>query len=232
MRSDRIYRCRLKGLSRSASGVYLAAILVAVGGCARVENVEVGAIPDDYRTNHPIVVSEQEYAINVAAARDDRTLTLGSRDAVRGFADTYRESASGTVNIMTPIGSPNVAAASRVAGQIRTELINQGIPEDRIAMVSYQAASTGDAAPIRLSYYGIRASTGPCGRWPKDLVLNTADNKHYENFGCATQNNLAAQIADPSDLLAPRGMTPIDAERRDVVLRNYREYGASASDNE
>jgi pilus assembly protein CpaD len=136
------------------------------------------------------------------------------------------------VSIMTPVGSPNTAAASRIAGQIRKELINQDIPEDRIDVVTYKAAAAGDAAPIRLSYYGIKASTAPCGRWPKDLVLNTTQNKHYENFGCATQSNLAAQISDPSDLLAPRGMTPIDAERRDVVLGNYRKYGAAATSGE
>ncbi|MBW8682682.1 CpaD family pilus assembly lipoprotein, partial [Klebsiella pneumoniae subsp. pneumoniae] len=82
-------------------------------------------------------------------------------------------------------------------------------------------ADSADSAPIRLSYSAMTASTGPCGQWPKDL-LETADNKHYANFGCASQNNLAAQIANPADLLGPRASTTIDAERRGKVIDAYR----------
>ena len=59
------------------------------------------------------------------------------------------------------------------------------------------------------------------------MLADTTDNKHYANFGCATQNNLAAQIANPGDLIAPRGMTPIDAERRSNVIETYRTGGAA-----
>jgi hypothetical protein len=31
------------------------------------------------------------------------------------------------------------------------------------------------------------ASTGKCGRWPDDLLATTSENKHYANFGCASQ---------------------------------------------
>ncbi|MBU2487688.1 MAG: pilus assembly protein CpaD, partial [Alphaproteobacteria bacterium] len=37
-----------------------------------------------------------------------------------------------------------------------------------------------------------------------------------------------AQIANPGDLIAPRGMTPIDAERRSTVIEAYRTNGAIA----
>ncbi|GAI42846.1 unnamed protein product, partial [marine sediment metagenome] len=36
------------------------------------------------------------------------------------------------------------------------------------------------------------------------------------------QNNLAAQIANPADLLGPRASTTIDAERRGKVIDAYR----------
>ena len=49
----------------------------------------------------------------------------------------------------------------------------------------------------------MRAQTDKCGRWPEDL-LHDAENKHYADFGCSYQNNLAAQIANPADLLGPR----------------------------
>ncbi len=61
----------------------------------------------------------------------------------------------------------------------------------------------------------MRAQTDKCGRWPED-ILETSENKHYANFGCSYQNNLAAQIANPADLLGPRKQTPIDAANRET----------------
>ena len=55
-------------------------------------------------------------------------------------------------------------------------------------------------------------------------------NKNYENFGCASQQNLAAQIANPSDLVGPRGMSPIDAANRATVIQTYRD-GDTSSDS-
>ena len=80
---------------------------------------------------------------------------------------------------------------------------SRGVPESRIMMSSYQAPSVDVSAPVRVSYTAMRAQTNKCGRWPDDL-MNNSENKHYANFGCSYQNNLAAQIANPADLLGPR----------------------------
>ena len=64
----------------------------------------------------------------------------------------------------------------------------------------------------------MRAQTDKCGRWPED-ILETSENKHYANFGCSYQNNLAAQIANPADLLGPRKQT---ADRRRKPRRGDR----------
>ncbi|MCP4317431.1 MAG: pilus assembly protein CpaD [Hyphomicrobiales bacterium] len=218
------------------SGFSARVVIIAAGaflaGCANVHDIEVGSIPDDYRTNHPIMVSEKENTVDVPIARGEKKLNYGRTSIVRGFAAEYRENSSGAVQIMTPVGSPNTAAASHIAGQIKKVLVSEGVPARRIRVQSYQAAAQNDAAPIRLSFMAIGAHVAQCGKWPEDLVYNTTENKHYQNFGCATQNNLAAQIANPSDLLAPRGMTPIDAQRRDIVIDNYRKNGSYATPSE
>ena len=218
------------------SSVSIKVALVMTGallaGCANVHDIEVGSVPDDYRTNHPIMIAEKQHTVDIPVASGERKLNYGRVAAVRGFASDYRETASGTVQIMTPVGSPNAGATSRIAKQVRGILVEEGIPARRITYSSYQAAAQNDAAPIRLSYVAISAHTNQCGKWPEDLVTNTTENQHYENFGCATQNNLAAQIANPSDLIAPRGMTPIDAQRRDVVIGNYRKNGSEATSDE
>ncbi len=227
-------RQEIKQPRRSAIVARVAVITAAalLAGCAKLHNIEVGSIPDDYRTNHPIIVSEKETAIDVPVASNEKALNYGRTSIVRGFAAEYRENSTGPLQIMTPVGSPNSAAASRIAGQIKKVLVKEGIPAGRIGVTPYQAAAQNDAAPVRLSFTAIAAHTNKCGQWPEDLVANTMENKHYHNFGCASQNNLAAQIANPSDLLAPRGMTPIDAQRRDRVIDNYRQNGSFATDGE
>ena len=40
------------------------------------------------------------------------------------------------------------------------------------------------------------------------------NNKPYWNFGCAYQTAFAAQVADPRDLVTPKGETPADTALR------------------
>ena len=218
----------LRSLGTAAAPLLLAVSLLS--GCAGWggRSVVVGAVPDDYRTNHPIIVAEQERTVDLPVASGDRELTISMREVARGAAQNYRSSASGAVRIMVPVGSGNAGAASVLAPQVADILRKEGVPGDRIISSPYHVSSPEDAAPIRIAFMAMTASTGECGRWPDDLLANTSENKHYANFGCASQNNLAAQISNPGDLIAPRGMTPIDAERRSAVIEAYRTNGAIA----
>ena len=61
------------------------------------------------------------------------------------------------------------------------------------------------------------------------------DNGNYPNFGCATQRNLAVQVANPADLLGPRTESDRPGERRDVVWDKYvkgETTGAKKSEDE
>ena len=64
-------------------------------------------------------------------------------------------------------------------------------------------------------------------------LRRSAQNTVQPNFGCAVTANVAAQIADPSDLLGPRPTDPSDAGRRAVVLDKYRkgQRTGAATDN-
>lgn len=81
------------------------------------------------------------------------------------------------------------------------------------------AACQGDRYHMAPSAYDGVAKY--CGQWPKDLGVDW-NNRNYANFGCATENNLAAMVEDPRDLHAPRTMTPRDSNRRDEVFERYR----------
>jgi pilus assembly protein CpaD len=218
--SDR--RVFLAGRSHLAIAA-LIAVAAAVSSCASPKDgMTTGSIDDDYRQRHPIVLTQAEHNIDIPVSSNDRRLTLGMRDTVRGFVQDYKAHATGTVEILVPQGSMNAPAVSNLRRDIRQELVASGIPSPRIVDSFYPAGGAGDAAPIRLSFMATTAVTNACGQWPEDLADNAFDNKNYYNFGCSQQSNLAAQIANPTDLVAPRAQSPIDAEQRSTILGNYR----------
>ena len=210
----------LLNITPRLSAVAVVAVAL-VSGCANRDSITVGAIPDDYRTNHPIVISEREKTVDVPVGASDRDLSQLQRAAVDGFIANYDRGAGSLVTVMVPYGSPNQAAASHVAAGLAKRMRAAGVPEGRIVQQPYAAAQYGDAAPIRLAYTEMAASVGQCGRWPDDMLDNPG-NRHWANFGCSYQNNLAAQIANPADLLGPRKQTEIDTGRRSISIDDYR----------
>jgi pilus assembly protein CpaD len=199
------------------------ALASSVSSCASPKDGMVtGALADDYRQRHPIVLTQAEHNVDIPVAAGERGLTSGARDTVRGFTQDYKAHSTGTVEILAPQGSLNSRSVVELRRQIRRELVANGIPSRQIADSIYPADGAGDAAPIRLRFTATTAVTNACGQWPADLSDNAFDNQNYYNFGCAQQNNLAAQVANPTDLIAPRAQTPIDAEQRSKVIDNYR----------
>lgn len=194
---------------------------VLLGGCAQRDSIVVGSIPDDYRTNHPIVIGEKEQVVDIPVGIGDRGMTHMQRVALQGFLANYDRTAAPVVTIFVPVGAPNSLAAREVGRDFARFASAGGVPAGRILISSYQPPVADVTAPIRVSYLQMRAYTTPCGHWPEDLADTTA-NKHYANFGCAYQNNLAAQVANPADLLGPRQPTEIDAQRRETVIDGYR----------
>lgn len=212
-----------------------AAVLMATVGMlascgTNRDDMTTGSIGNDYRQRHPITLTEVEHTVEIPIASGDRRLTPGTRDVIAGFAADYRQRASGSVQVLIPQGAYNSGAAASMRKQIRSVLAANGVPMNRIIETSYQASGDG-IAPIRLSYVAMSAVTSPCGEWPEDLVSEMSiANKNYHNFGCASQNNLAAQLENPMDLVAPRKSAPVDATQRANVINVYREAASGTTE--
>lgn len=219
---------RLVRLVSAAAALSIAAALTSCA--ARPDRVTTSSVPDDYRTRHPITLAEVQHSLDVPIGSGERRLTTPLRDLVRGFAQDYTALSKSTVSIAVPAGSANAGAAHAVRSEIRQVLIEAGVKSNRIVLTTYDPAEASVSAPVRLSFVAVTAITGDCGQWPSDLFGPTIrDNTNWENFGCASQQNLAAQIANPADLVGPRGMTPIDAQRRAEVISIYRTEGNPAN---
>ncbi|MBK8455734.1 MAG: CpaD family pilus assembly lipoprotein [Phyllobacteriaceae bacterium] len=198
----------------------VAGTALLVSGCASMkrDHVTVGSVPEDYRTNHPITLAEREFTLDLPAESGE--LTRGEIATIDGYLGGYDASSGNVVRIMTPAGSANEAAAQRKAAAISAAMNRMGVAAGAIVTTPYGVADTAANAPVRIAYVRMSAGTDTCGRWPAD-ISETSENKHYANFGCSYQQNLAAQIANPSDLLGKRRVGPIDAGRRGAVLDDW-----------
>ncbi|MGL4441848.1 MAG: CpaD family pilus assembly lipoprotein, partial [Bosea sp. (in: a-proteobacteria)] len=70
-------------------------------------------------------------------------------------------------------------------------------------------------------------TTTHCSYMDGDIVptrfKDSNSNSSPYNFGCSYQKNLAAQIADPRDLVRARQEGPIDVERRTGGIERIRD---------
>lgn len=229
MKENRRFGAMHRGAVR---GVALALLVTALGGCASYsrDHVIVGSVPDDYRMRHPIIVSEDERNVDIVIATSAMRMSARSLDVVKSFGDNFRKSGARSVRIMIPSGSPNERAARAQANQAVRELTETGVPRSRISISHYDATNHGEAATLRLAYTDLTAAVASqCGQWDEDIT-DTSENRNYANMGCATQNNLAQMVANPADLLGPRGETEVDSTRRTQTIEDWRTNGHSGDD--
>ena len=200
-----------------------AALLLALAACKPVDSQTVtgSTLPDDYRVSHPISIEEAVDTMDVPVGMNSQHLTAGMRSNVQGFGIKFLNSRSAVIAIVVPRGSANARVAGWLANEIQDALIGAGVAPKSIDIRSYRANKAEASAPIRLAYARIAAKTAACGPW-QDSMMMRKDNTNYAAYGCATQQNLAAMVDNPLDLLYPRAMTPGDTTRRTRALENYR----------
>ena len=218
-------KSRLVALAAAAFAV------TALSGCGAMHSrhsIIVGSVPDDYRTSHPIILNEREEVLDVPVGASDSRISVAQRSSIQAFV---AQSANvGVVQILLPSGAPNSAAAERVLSDIMAALRVSGVVGGNIVTASYDASGAETSPPVRISYRAMSAGTDPCGKWTADLG-DTSQNKNYENFGCASQNNFAAMIANPADLIGPRLPNNIDPVRRGLAISRYQKSTGTWSGN-
>lgn len=220
---SRVPQIKKKHSSTLLAASALLIALSALSGCGSLkdrQHITVGAVPDDYRTNHPIVINEQEETLDVPVASADTHISVAQASSIGGFVSQFASNGSGFVQVLLPSGSANAAAANRVHPHVVRALRKGGVPARNIVSATYDAGGIEATAPIRISYRAMSASTDTCGKWPEDLS-ETTENRNYENFGCASQNNLAGMVANPADLIGPRLPGAIDPVKRSLAISRY-----------
>jgi pilus assembly protein CpaD len=194
--------------------LFLAASALSLSACGVDYASNDVAGTGDYHQRHPILLAEAPTAIDVFPVGGG--IDTQSAAKIRAFAERYRELGSGQITILAPTGRHY--GGDNLVSEIRRSLYANGV-RGYVSVGTYPVSDPALASPIRLVFQGLRATVpSRCGQWPHDLASGSSidgwKNSSYENFGCATQSVLAAQVDDPRDLAQSRASGPPDEEMR------------------
>jgi pilus assembly protein CpaD len=209
--------------------VALAALAGLLSACQSRAPATTGSLyPYDYRARHPIALTDASRSLDVFVTGTGHIDPRQASD-IDGFLLEFRRYGRGTLLLDMPRGvAPALGTAVERTGEmIRRMSAQAGVEPGQLVVTTYAVGHPGLAAPLRLSFQRMEAKvTGPCGSWPQDLGAGdptfSGRNEPYWNFGCATQSNIAAQVADPVDLVRGRSEGRIDTIRRTRNIEKIR----------
>ena len=210
----------------AANILAIAGLAALLGGCYQhTSAVAETHYPTDYRERNPITLREGNSTVEIFVGRNRGGLTPSQRADVLAFAQQWRREATSGIIIDVPSIGPTAHAAADSMREVHSILNASGVPAKAVYVRGYRPPPSA-LASIKIRYTKLTAEAGPCCQWPHDIGPsmdgNDFSNRPYWNLGCATQRNLAAMVANPADLVQPRGETPAYEPRRSVAIDKYR----------
>lgn len=188
-----------------------ASALAALGACTQSPGT-IAMSQGKYRDIHAREVTA-ELKLSPTDAQD--SLGEAERMAVDYFADAYKAEGSGPIMIGYPEGS-----TWRSATEARAVLLAAGISPSGV--VDAPGRTAAGTEPLVLTYQTYEAVVNDCPAMNEVRFDSTKTNSPLPSFGCAVSINLAAMIADPTDLIGEQSIDPADATRRAIVFEKYR----------
>lgn len=153
-------------------------------------------------------------------------LSQTQNEALAALVGRYVAAGAPVIRVEAPGGEDPVSNGFAWAAKAALEAL--GAP-GQVQVISY--AAPDPRAPVLVGFETLRAAVPQCGtHW--DNLSRTANNATSSNFGCAVTANLAAQIANPRDIVQPRAITPTESSRRSVVFDHYRKGEPTAATRE
>jgi pilus assembly protein CpaD len=194
--------------------------VLLAGSCAAPTNDGNGRM-EDGAVNHPISVEPSYQSLKLYYAPADNGISPADQARFDNFVESYQAHGNGAIAVSAPAG----INSQMMVGFFAQRINDMGVAKDHILVATHDAPD-GDQR-VEINYVSYEAHTDKCGDWSEDLA-NTEDNLVPKNFGCAVQQNIAAQVSDPRDLIAPRPSEDASAVRRATVVGNY-EAGKTTS---
>lgn len=197
-----------------AGGTLLAGL--ALAGC--VDDFTAAAISNP-STHHPIAYGTSPETLLVEVGPHGNGLSQNQHADIWRFIERYKAESTGSLRIQAPKSAGGHLAVSRSMRQVEEMVQDAGI-DPRAIQVLRQSGKSSHAGALVLNYDRTIAVPPDCGDWSDDLGVNR-ERLPYNNFGCATQRNLALTVANGRDLQSPQQETPRSSERRSTTWTGY-----------
>jgi pilus assembly protein CpaD len=215
----------LPSVTRMGRCLVVGALVLGAAGCIRKPVETYAQIPDDFTERHPIVLGDVPAKLEVFLANNSGLDHRQSGD-VKAFVQQYLKDGKGPLVATLPAGAPG-GSVQFTLGQIRKVAGAAGLRAGALR-VSPGGETHPTAASIRLSFNKLDAKVvSRCGQWPDDLAggatLKGWENRPYYNLGCSYQTMMAAQVANPIDMLRGRPESEIDIQKRLGDFKSVRE---------
>lgn len=191
--------------------------LMILGGCMQTDE----QIRFSGGMHRQIVAEETTAELKLGTITSGEKLGLQEREAVRQFALAYQNEGHGAVIISRPSNGPDDISAMRASADARAIMLAEGVGQTHIAEGTYDGTGAR-SAPLIISYRTYNAVVPGCPDLSMLDLTDTRSNSSMPSLGCAVAVNLAAMIANPSDLVGDQPMDPADIDRRSIVLSKYR----------
>lgn len=177
-------RTEPRTLGRVLTPALALALATGLAGC-------VGGVPSNRSMNsvNQPVVETTNYTLDVTAGGSG--LAYGEQQRLAGWLDAMHLTYGDKIYVDDPARNPAARQAVTELAARRGILISEGAP-----------VTTGYIEPgtVRVILARSRASVPNCPNWTTNSDANP-NNGLSSNYGCATNSNLAAMIADPEDLV-------------------------------
>lgn len=196
----------------TSSAILLGASLAATACGPETNGLTPVSNPSLYSANQP-VVQRTDYVLDVASTGGG--VPPAELDRLADWFDSLQLGYGDRVAIDQPQGYADAAAYDDIASVVGA----YGLLPSPGAPVTAGAVQPGS---VRVVVSRMTASVPGCPIWEDEVV--GAPERTATNYGCATNSNLAAMVADPADLvLGQAGDGSGDAATASKAIRQYRE---------
>lgn len=199
--------------------VTLVALATSLGACNRLDDYTAAELSEPPK-RHPIGYAPHTEALLVEVPPSGGGLSASQEADVWRFVDRYKKEGTGRLHIAAPRSAGGHLAASRSVRHVEDIVRDAGIDPDAIVVGRYPGNSRVGPA-VKLAYQRPVAVPPQCRDWATDLGENR-ERLPFNDFGCASQRNLALTVANARDLQVPQDETPRSSERRSATWESYK----------
>lgn len=179
-----------------------------VGGCMGTQNRGLESV-------HQPIVARQDYLLDLRTA--GYGLAPGEAARLDGWLGTMQARYGDKVAIDDP------AAARGTHDDVARVVAGYGLVLGEGRPVTGSPTAPGI---VRVVVSRMTASVPGCPDWSRDSS-HEFDSNTSSNFGCATNANLAAMIANPEDLVHGQGIAVTDPARSGKAIEAFRKAAPS-----